>query len=346
MASHPQRESESTVSTPNNPQLGAALENVLAEHFASGCRMAWWERTPSAYRSSFGLEELAVGLEDGTRLRILFKDLGRHSLDGEAQRVKPISLYDPLREIEIYRQVLSTADLGTAVCYGAVVNPGADRYWLFLEKVAGRELYQIGKLKIWQQAAEWLATLHTRLSNQAEHLSREARLVVYDGHFYGLWPQRALAFAPGTGEARRGLERLAEQYDRVVERLLALPRTVIHGEFYAANVLVVETGTGLRVCPVDWEMAAYGPGLIDLAALAAGKWSEDQKHALARAYHAALETGGARPPAWQDFLEALAYCRLHLALQWLGWAPDWSPPPEQAQDWLGEALHLAEQLGL
>jgi len=306
--------------------------------------MAWWERAPSAYRSSFALEELAIGFEDGTRLQIVFKDLGRHSLDGEAQRVKPISLYDPVREIEIYRQVLATADLGTAVCYGAVVNPAEDHYWLFLEKVAGRELYQIGKLNIWQQAADWLAALHTRLADRAQRLAQQARLVVFDGDFYRLWPQRALAFVRSTGEARRGLERLTEQYDRVVERLLALPKTVIHGEFYAANVLVAEAATGLRVCPVDWEMAAYGPGLIDLAALTSGKWADDQKAALARAYHAAVEAAGAQPLAWDSFLEALAYCRLHVALQWLGWAPDWSPPPEQTQDWLGEALRLAEQL--
>jgi hypothetical protein len=30
----------------------------------------------------------------------------------------------------------------------------------------------------------------------------------------------------------------------------------------------------------------------------------------------------------------------------LGWASRWSPPPEHAQDWLGEALGLAEKLGL
>jgi hypothetical protein len=33
-------------------------------------------------------------------------------------------------------------------------------------------------------------------------------------------------------------------------------------------------------------------------------------------------------------------------VQWLGWSPDWSPPAEHAHDWLGEALHLADKLGL
>jgi hypothetical protein len=45
-------------------------------------------------------------------------------------------------------------------------------------------------------------------------------------------------------------------------------------------------------------------------------------------------------------LTALDYCRLHLAVQWLGWAPEWSPPPEHTQDWLGEALGLARKLEL
>jgi hypothetical protein len=64
------------------------------------------------------------------------------------------------------------------------------------------------------------------------------------------------------------------------------------------------------------------------------------------AYHAALVPREDWPPAPEAFLVALDHCRLHLAVQWLGWSPGWSPPPEHAQDWLGEALGLAEKLGL
>jgi Phosphotransferase enzyme family len=74
------------------------------------------------------------------------------------------------------------------------------------------------------------------------------------------------------------IEKLFGNYDRVVERLLEFPVTFLHGEFYASNVLVVcEEGEGWRVCPVDWEMAAVGPGLIDLAALTAGRWTADER---------------------------------------------------------------------
>jgi thiamine kinase-like enzyme len=37
---------------------------------------------------------------------------------------------------------------------------------------------------------------------------------------------------------------------------------------------------GWRVCPVDWEMAAVGPGLIDLAALTAGWWTAHDSRAV------------------------------------------------------------------
>ena len=68
----------------------------------------------------------------------------------------------------------------------------------------------------------------------------------YDADFYRLWLRRALAFAP-AGRARRGLGWLAGRYERVVERLAALPATFIHGEFYASNVLVQEGGDDAEV---------------------------------------------------------------------------------------------------
>jgi aminoglycoside phosphotransferase (APT) family kinase protein len=146
---------------------------------------------------------------------------------------------------------------------------------------------------------------------------------------------------------RHRIKRLAERYDQVVERLLALPRTLIHGEFYASNVLVDGREEQARVCPVDWEMAALGPGLVDLAALTAGGWTAEEKAALSMAYfeefEELMEHDGHLLDA-EEFLIALEYCRLHLAVQWLGWAPEWSPPPEHAQDWLSEALSLAEKL--
>lgn len=330
--------------------LRAALERVLRGHFGAPQRILELERRPSAYGSSFIIEELDVRLGDGSVLPIVFKNLSRQALLASARRVKPAFLHDAMREIDVYRTVLAPDALGTATCYGAVVDRRVGRYWLFLEKVPGVELYQIGEFRVWQDVARWLAAMHTRLAQRhgAPIRARVPSLLTYDAAFYRRWLRRARAFAQRmhpSRQARRSLAWLAARYDRVVTRLLALPAIFIHGEFYASNVLIQETAEGRRVCPVDWETAALGPGLIDLAALTAGRWNEAEREALALAYFSALGE-----PGWRSspdaFLTALDCCYLHLAIQWLGWSAEWSPPAEHAQDWLGEALRVADRLSL
>jgi hypothetical protein len=342
-----------TPETPAGPfrtaEVRDALEQVLSAPPGWPRRIVRLEHRPSAYRTSSALEEIDVWLDGGEKLALLLKDLGRQALSEDVRRTKPAFLHEPRREAEVYRTVLAGRGLGTAFCHGAVIDPRAGRSWLFLERVTGRELYQVGEMALWRQAARWLAVFHTRLGPDAGRLAPAAHLLRHDPDYYRLWLERALTFAARPGrppEARRGLQRLARRYDRVVGHLLDLPATVIHGEFYASNILVEESAAGVRVCPVDWETAAIGPGLVDLAALTAGAWTEDQRADLAHAYRTALAEEGARPPPLGALLGSVDYCRLHLAVQWLGWAADWSPPPGQQQDWLAEALGLADQLGL
>src|SRR5437763_1558264 len=84
---------------------------------------------------------------------------------------------------------LAPRRLGTATCYGAVVDERLGRYWLFLERVAGVELYQVGELSTWQRAACWLAGLHTQLAVESDGFAPAARLLTYDDDFYRQWPR-------------------------------------------------------------------------------------------------------------------------------------------------------------
>jgi hypothetical protein len=338
-----------TATPPSTDEVRVELQRALSEYWEVSCSIASISRRPSAYRTSFALEELDVVLDDGVRLQLIFKDTSQQALSERARRAKPVFLADPRREIETYRRILKLSELGTAICYGAVVDPAADRYWLFLERVPGIELYQAGDHLIWERAVQWLAGFHVRFAEaQARSVAQsQASLLVFDRAYYHLWLQRALEFAQGwpIGDQRR-IAWLADRYDVVIDRLVALPTTVIHGEFYASNVLVQEAEGGMRVCPVDWEMAAVGPGLIDLAALVAGGWSADERRQFGAVYHTVLtlpERGG---PILDELLTDLAFCRLHLAVQWLGWAGDWSPPREHAHDWLADAVSIAEELRL
>jgi aminoglycoside phosphotransferase (APT) family kinase protein len=134
---------------------------------------------------------------------------------------------------------------------------------------------------------------------------------------------------------------LVAAYDAAIPQLLALPRTVIHGEFHASNVMAEPAPPAVRIRPVDWEVAALAPGPMDLADLTAGKWSGVQRDAMVSAYRAALPDATAA-----DFARDLDCCRLHRALQWASWSDDWTPPREHEQDWLAEAGRVAARLGV
>lgn len=329
------------VGPPSDAELRVALERALAGAGLAGPRRI--RRRDSEYRTSFPLEELELTLEDGIELRLAFKRLEWEALEPEARLAKPKFLHDPLREPAVYATLLAPAALGPPRYYGSLAEPEAGRCWLFVEWVEGRELYQVGERGLWEAAAAWLGTMHRRFGELGHEQGGGARLLDHDEAHYRRWLARARAFARISGQPpsrRRSIAWLAPRYEAATEELLTLPRTVIHGEFYASNVLVTGDPADPRIAPVDWELAARAPGVTDLAALLSGGWSEEDRKAIAAAYRTAA---GPLSPSSRE----LDLARLQLAVQWLGWAgPAWSPPPGQRQDWLGEALSLAEELDL
>lgn len=330
----------STTAMFTEEELCALLEQMLGEYYAQRRRIVALKHQPSIYVSSFAIEALDVQLENGERLELLLKDLNAAS--DTAQQVKPAFVRDPMREIEVYRRILPQSAQRTPKCYGALAEPARSRYLLLLENVAGLELYHVGEFQVWEHVARRLAHLHNEFAARVSALDPMTHLLRYDHAFYTTWMQRALEFA--KDDAAERLAALSRNYETVIERLLRLPRTLIHGEFYASNVLVEPTMRGLQMCPVDWEMAALAPGLMDVAALAAGNWTEEQKKRMVRAYYA--ESVLNRTLSEDKVLNAFDDCRLHQAVQWLGWARDWDAPPEHAHNWLSDAFTLAEQRGL
>jgi aminoglycoside phosphotransferase (APT) family kinase protein len=216
--------------------------------------------------------------------------------------------------------------------------------------VIGSQLSQVGTFVTWERAAAWIGRFHTSFSSDhVRSLAERTGGGAYGEDFYWCWMERARSFARRQPGRRRVIDDLARRYEPVVKRLPRLPQTLIHGEFFACNIVVEAGRAAGRVCPVDWEMAAVGPGLIDLAALAAG-WVEPKQRALARAYLAATrEPGPARVHAsrrlTRAFLEDFDRCRLYLAVRMLGWSDEWQPPRAHQHDWLADAVAISERLG-
>ena len=292
-------------------------------------------RRPLVAHSSHRLEELDVTLADGSVLELVLKHLGREGMLSAALTTRPPFLADSWREAVAYTALLSRSRFGTARCYGVLDEPDHGQ-GLLLERISGADLSESG-LEAWMEAARWLGRFHAELRSRSRGAPR--RLLRYGRSAWERWMARALGFA--SEEDRATLEWLATRHGTALESLSALPVTVLHGDFHASNVLVVPEAGGVRICPVDWELAGVGPGPIDLAALTAGGWTGAQRQELTGAY---LEGCGDLYRAESSFDRALTAGRLQLAVQWLGWSPDWRPPAEHRQDWLAEAVRCAEEL--
>lgn len=330
---------------PKTVEIRDALTAVLTATRTPGLPVKDIQRQASPYASTYPLEELRVALSGGSVLDVMFKDLSPSSLSEAARRAKPDFLFNPRREIETYRHLLADNCLGTAGCYGSLVDPNSDRYWLFLERVPGEELYKIGDFCVWKRVAAWLAGMHRNYADRrrSNSLQLSSQWLEFNADHYRHWMRRALQ---STAENQRRLRQLAERYETVINRLAALPTTILHGEFYPSNILIESNRSGLRICPIDWEMTAIGPALVDLAALVSGNWSEAQRTELALAYYRSSETMMTHTFATEEaFLAALDDCRLHVAIQWLGWSSDWTPPAAHARNWLDDALQLAYKIG-
>ncbi len=334
-------------------ELKGLITALLTHNEAEPRRVRAIEHRASSARSTFALEEVDVVLDDGELLRLVLKVAGAAGVVAKARLAKPLFLHDPLREIELYRHLLDPRPhLGTAKLYGTIVEPERDRYWLLLERAAGTEMDQVEDPETWRAASRWLAAMHVELAGLVAYPSTPgiARLLEYDSAFLKMWMVRAHSIVRSQNPLlpdvlRRGMDRLALRYDRVVERLLALPETVIHGEAFPSNILLRRGVGEPRFCAVDWEMAAIGPHLIDLAALVAGA-PKSLQHDLALTYRAALPDEVRQMSDEASFLTDLAFCRLHLAVQWLGWSPDTSPPTYRIEGWLEDVLAQADALEL
>ena len=332
---------------PAEGELCAALDRLLACH---GCgRIVDIAARVMPYASTASIEEVDVRLEDGRTLFLVCKDTGIPAILPAARGVKPSFLCSPYREIAVYESILGPVPMGAPKCYGHMIDRRRGRYWLFLERIAGAPLAEIGEFDVWRRASRWLARMHAdaRLKGRLSASIDRVPLVRDDAAFYRRWMSRAREFQHARSQnspwERARLEWLASRYSTIVEELDRLPVGFVHGEFYASNVLVEGGSAAARVRPLDWELAGIGSPLIDLAALTAG-WKEEPRRELVLTYHQELDS---RDPTWlpfEAFTRALDCFRVQLAVRCLGWARHWRPPQSHARDWLGEALQAADRI--
>ena len=328
-------------SAPASPAEDDRLRRCLEEEAVPRttgrkARVVEVRRSPSPWATSYGAEVVAARLADGTELRLFLKDYG------SSRRPRPAPTSRRERELAVYRDLIGHGELGTARYRGAVWDDRAALHWLLLELVPGTPLRQL-ELTLWIEAARWLGRFQGRFA-QAPTAELAAALERHDAGFFAGAAERARSsVARYPTVPLRRLERILAPHETALEHLAGREEALVHGHFGAANIVVDADASPVRVCPVDWEQAALGSRLFDLASLCDG-FAPPELHRIWDAYGEAAAEDGLETPEREELRLAVDRLRLHRVVAWLGSAVEKRYPPAGVEKLLERGEELACQV--
>ena len=311
---------------PTGPRLRRGLESVFRDEPPS----AVVRREPNHQAAYYPSEIVTCRFRSGLVRRLLMK----YAPDPDESYGGHLT--GPKYERLVYEYVLTRRRYSVPAFHGCYPDPVSGALWSVTEYLDGgvhpdRMDAQSAGLCL---AARWVGGFHA-----AEGTISDCRdslpLHRYDASFYRRWASWTQEF---EGRRRPWLSQLVRRYGEVIERVLARPQVVVHGDYFTDNILIRD-GT---VYPVDWERAAVASGEIDLATLVVGWESEPDVVTACRQEYRAARWDGAVPA---DFGWALDGALLHVLFMLLG--EDASLPNRETREWrLGLLKETGERLEL
>jgi Ser/Thr protein kinase RdoA (MazF antagonist) len=319
-------------------ELRLVVERALGRAGEARSRPVKIRRREFQGATSYAAEIVTAGLESGQTVDFFLKDYGQSKLPKDAVGSRRE------RELRVYDDLLDGEELETAHFYGAKRDGSAGRFWLMLEFVDGKPLRHCG-FDHWLAAAWWLGRLHGRFADQGKRLQACDFLMRHDADFFMDAADRARAAVSGLStELSRRLDRVLEGYDGIVATTLARdPDTLVHGSYRPQNVLVVRSSEPPRICPVDWELAAFGRSTYDLAFVCDG-FQQPRLDAMFDAYEQAADSSGARVLDRGELRHEVDCFRLHKTVSSLGHLGQWKHPAETAAKVVAAAEEIAGTL--
>lgn len=254
-----------------------------------------------------------------------------------------IALWRGARERYVYEKILAGRDLGTPVLYAVVWDDATDRHWLVLEFVEGRR-FQRHPIENLLAAGRWLGRLHGSVAGDEPRLARPGVLLTYDASYFQQTAERAVrAVGARFGPLLPRLESAMAGYEFLIEKICSARPTLVHGSYRPQNILVASSSSAVRVCPTDWELAAIGPALHDLAFIGDGCDRPSIK-LLCEAYRetAPAHLTGTRT---DDMLEGIERLRLHKALRSLARSAERGYPESMVAAFVAKAEKIRHDLG-
>ncbi len=174
-----------------------------------------------------------------------------------------------LREAGIYRSLSIQLPMPTP----ALITADPAGAWLVIEAVEAQPAPEPWTADEYLQALALLARLHERFWGLADDLSAYPWLarpltLDYEIHVYAAaqalgeivrqeWPPLIAHSLQTLGT----LGQIISQAEAVVQPLRAAPFTLLHGDFWAGNVVRDVEGD---LVVLDWQLAGLGPGVLDL----------------------------------------------------------------------------------
>jgi hypothetical protein len=304
-----------------------ALPLIAGDH----ARVSRLELAPTGTATSYDAQVLTVVLADGSSMRVFVKDFGFSRLvkdDPGARRS---------RELHVYRDLLKDAQVGTPTYYGSVWDEETGRFTLLLELVEGT-LLRDSPFEHWVLAAGWLACLQAAFARHPERFRRSPWLLRHDREYFAGKAESALwAMERISPRAADRLRSMLCGYDDLIALGTGDSPTIVHGNFRPKNVIVAPDAA--RVCVVDWEVAALGAPLYDLALLADG-YSGERLERLVEAYERQAHAHGLSLPARDRMFLTLDFLCLHRVVKALSRALEKGFREREVSGYLdhGEAL--------
>jgi hypothetical protein len=294
------------------------LEEGLCWQRSRPVRVRRMRREVLSSSSSFRTERLWVTLDHGRPLRVFFKDLHPNHLTAKAHAVREFDLEPSHRELQMYQSVLLPEQFGTLRLYAFRWEPERGRVWAFLEDGGSTVLHNYLDMPRWTAAARWAARFHAATRDLLPE--RTSFLPDYDAAHYQRCAERVGEILPTLkGDERALVERGLEVFTDSIDRLSAIPRAVIHGQFFGKNILLRRANAKQRIVVIDWETAARGPGTFDLVSLTSGKWTAAERQAMRAAYVEQYEAATGERLDPDEFRRELADVTLYQSLEWLAW---------------------------
>jgi len=316
---------------PSLPQLTAGLNAALGAGRDGHLPVSVVERREEVCQSTFATE--VVTCQIGNRRRRLFCKYSKPHAETAAHRAfghrNGVAF-----EADVYEHVLRPLGVSVPALRGIWRHAAPRETWLLLQYLDRTMRLNKAPARM-ADTAEWIGRFHA-LSERRLDTPEYAFLRRYDAAYYRGWARRVLRSAQRYELGGRWLDRVTEGFEDTILDLLAAPQSVIHGEYYPANILVQNH----RIRPVDWETAAVACGEIDLACLTEG-WSRRVSRECERAYRAARWPHGA-PSGFQRRLQA---ARFHVLLRWAGEPSAWHAK-EGRDYYAGQLRATGERLGL